>query len=171
MDVRHHADAAARCKFLIAQFLYLCDGGAVHHIGEDLRPIVFSLNLNHIVPLCWFRRAKPCRIIACHGTGSPHTCLNNSNRVEKRSSEPGTAAGRDSSFHSRPCPCAACCSPRMPPVRADFRVHGPAQPPMGPGLRQTPFPSIIKQNCAYRNPKYRTFHRKTPCFSPQAVLY
>ena len=44
VDVGHEPDTAARRKFLVAQFLNLCDGGTVHHIGEDLGLIVFSFN-------------------------------------------------------------------------------------------------------------------------------
>ncbi len=48
VDVGHQTDAATRREFLIAQLLHLGDGGAVHHIGEDLGLIVyFPLNLDH----------------------------------------------------------------------------------------------------------------------------
>ena len=47
MDVGHQPNTAARCKFLVAQLLHLCNGGAVHHVGKNLSLIIFSFDLDH----------------------------------------------------------------------------------------------------------------------------
>ena len=47
VDVGHEPDAAAHREFLIAQLLDLCDGGAIHHVGEDPGLTVFSFDFDH----------------------------------------------------------------------------------------------------------------------------
>ena len=83
VNVGHEPDAAARRKFLIAQLLNLCDGGAVHHIGEDLGLIVFSFDFDHNF-LAIFYGAWPRQVISYSRAASPCT----SSRWERSVSSP-----------------------------------------------------------------------------------
>ena len=65
VDIGHQPDAAARGKFLIAQLLYLCKGGAVHHIGEDFGLVVFSSDFDH----CSLRLVRCCCVESFHAAG------------------------------------------------------------------------------------------------------
>ena len=83
VNVGHEPDAATRRKFLIAQLLNLCDGGAVHHIGEDLGLIVFSFDFDHNF-LAIFYGAWPRQVISYSRAASPCT----SSRWERSVSSP-----------------------------------------------------------------------------------
>ena len=83
VDVGHEPDTAAGREFLIAQFLNLCDGGAVHHIGENLGLVVFSFDFDHGF-LAIFYGAWPRQVISYSRAVLPCT----SSRWERSVSSP-----------------------------------------------------------------------------------
>lgn len=48
MDVRHQPDSLAGSKFLVTEFLYLCDAGFIYDIGVDDSMVMLAVDLYHV---------------------------------------------------------------------------------------------------------------------------